>query len=125
MINVCQNLQFIGLLYDVAGVLALGIPFATKRLKIILEEAASKWDHNIDVEKNLIGQRLDTGVGTVLLVVGFLLQAGAQIWQEVPLVVGTSLLGLLVLGGLSYLVVRGKLRQRDQAKLKELRDARN
>ena len=124
LIGVFQNLQFIGLLYDAVGILVLGIPLATKGLDTMLKEAGTYWDSNIPVARSLILQRMDSGVGTVLLGIGFLLQASAQIVHQAPPGVGMPLLTVLILAIPTYYgVVRRKLLKRQlkvvQAKLQE------
>ena len=111
--DIGQNLQFIGLIYDAVGILVLGIPFVTKSLDTVLEEAGTSWDYSPPIARSQVLQRLDTRIGTALLVVGFLLQAGAQICHQVPFSVGATLLLLLVLTiSIYYAALRPRLRER-------------
>ena len=68
------QLNSVGLLYDGAGVIALGFAFFLKSIKAMTVESGSYWGGNNALLGSLIQQRTDGVAGTLLLIVGFLLQ---------------------------------------------------
>jgi len=68
------HLGSVGLLYDGAGVVALGFAFFLKSTKAMMVESGTYWGGNDALLESLIQQRTDGVAGTILLFVGFLLQ---------------------------------------------------
>ena len=69
-----HNLQIIGLIYDAAGIAVLGIPAAFRMVDEIAAQSGTYWDYNPNIAKALSTARVDTTVGSVLLLAGFLIQ---------------------------------------------------
>ena len=69
------NLNLLGLLYDGCGVVILGIPAFLKAKKELFAEAGSYFDYNKPQLRNSIAFRTDTAMASVMLLIGFLLQA--------------------------------------------------
>ena len=91
------NLQSIGLIYDVAGILILGIPVMFRSVDRILAQSSEYWDYSAPVAKALSSRTSDTFVGSILLSAGFILQIAAQIGCYATRNTGLFLIGALVL----------------------------
>lgn len=119
------NLQVLGLIYDVFGILALGIPLATRGMGAILNESATSWDSNKHAEKALVAGKLDAIFGTGLLVLGFVMQITAQFLSPVSQVVGVTFLGVLAVATpLYYGWFRRSRIRRNLATINSLREQR-
>ena len=90
-----HNLQFIGLIYDAAGIVILGIPAVFRMVDEIAAQSGTYWDANVHLAKALSTARVDTTVGSVLLLSGFLMQV-ASLYSSVamPLVSAIVLIAL-------------------------------
>ena len=96
------NLQTVGLIYDVAGILILGIPVMFRSVDRIYAQSGTYWDYSLPVAKALSGTTLDTFFGSILLTLGFALQIAAQLGFMTTPITGVSLLGLLLLSVSAY-----------------------
>ena len=96
------NLQTIGLIYDVAGILILGIPVMFRSVERIYSQSGTHWNYNRPVATALSGATLDALVGYILLTFGFALQIAAQLGFMATPIAGLSLLGLLLLSVAVY-----------------------
>jgi hypothetical protein len=67
-----------GLLFDVIGVLGIGIAFLFKTSTDIYKQSATYFDYSVITAKVLIAEKHDVIFGTIFLCVGFLLQLVAQ-----------------------------------------------
>lgn len=91
MIEALQNLNVLGLIYDGVGVTVLGIPSLLESAKNTHRESATYWDGNKPLMQRLIRAKFDTSAGSILLIVGFVLQLLAtlkvqgSLWAAVPL----------------------------------------
>ena len=104
------NLQSIGLLYDVAGILILGIPVMFRSVDKILAQSGTYWDYSRPVAKALSGATLDTFIGSILLSLGFAFQIGGQLGFWTSRNVGLFLIGLLAFSvGLYWIWLRRAL----------------
>jgi hypothetical protein len=115
------HLSSVGLLYDGAGVVALGFAFFLKTTKAMMVESGTYYDGNDALLESLIQQRTDGVAGTLLLMVGFLLQwfasLGAHSDQS-----GKILFIVLILISLAYVAfLRGKLMSLQVSRGKALR----
>ena len=69
-----MNLQIAGLIFDATGIMILGLPALVRPVKQISEQAGTYWDGNLHLAMALAFSRVDTGTGSVLLIIGFPLQ---------------------------------------------------
>lgn len=74
MIEKILTFTSVGLTYDLAGVIVLGMAFFRKGRSTILAESESRYDYNSDILKSLIISRIDGILGSILLMMGFFLQ---------------------------------------------------
>ena len=103
--EITENLQMIGLAYDVVGIAVLGIPAVRRMSTEIAAQVGTSWNYNSELAKGLSDARVDTVFGSCLLIIGFIIQA-AGVWGfQGTWICGVLLLGLLVL--LIVLWVRG------------------
>ena len=72
-----HNLQIIGLIYDAAGIAVLGIPAVFRMVDEIAAQSGTYWDANPHLAKALSTARIDTTVGSMLLLLGFGIQVVA------------------------------------------------
>lgn len=93
--DVIVNLQSIGLLYDVFGILILGIPIVFRSADRIHEQAGTYWDLSSPVVKSLSSQTWDTFIGSVLLFLGFVFQLAGTFGYRAPTNCGLTLVCLL------------------------------
>lgn len=94
------NLQAIGLFYDLAGILILGISVVSKWTDVISQQSGTSWDYNASLAEALSASKLDALIGTILLALGFGFQLAAQMGCS-----ATSTLGLLLLCSLILVAV--------------------
>ena len=91
-----NDLQTIGLVYDLVGILVLGLPLVAKGMNTIINQSKTYWDINKPETERMLAERLDVGLGTLVLVLGFSLQIAAVQWfPKVPTVLGWTLIGAL------------------------------
>ena len=90
------NIQSIGLLYDVAGILILGLSVMSRWSDVILSQSTTYWDFNAPLAEALSASKLDTLFGSLLLALGFSLQFAAQLGWYASRTAGLFLLGALV-----------------------------
>lgn len=95
--NIIENLQIIGLLYDVVGIGVLGIPALRRMTTEIAAQAGTYWNYNSELAKGLSEARVDTVAGSCLLIIGFLIQAAGISGIQAPWICGALLIGLLAL----------------------------
>lgn len=69
-----DNLTALGLLWDGVGIFVLGIPALFRVQYDIEREAGNYLKYNIHELRNRIATRVDIGIGSILLMVGFVLQ---------------------------------------------------
>ena len=121
MNSILSNPQTIGLIYDVVGILILGIPLALRgRLPIVMQQATQRWDFSLPPAKEIIAARWDATFGTLVLAFGFALQIVAQYCAEVPPGCGVGLfVGLLTFGALYCFWFRRYTIERQMAKVAE------
>ena len=90
-----HNLQFIGLIYDATGIAILGIPAVFRMVDEITAQSGTYWGANLPLAKALSTARVDTTVGSVLLLAGFLMQvASLYSFVATPLVSAIVLIAL-------------------------------
>lgn len=70
-----QNLQMIGLMYDATGILVLGVPAVFRMVDEIASQSGTYFDYNVHLVHALAKARVDTTVGSILLLFGFVIQA--------------------------------------------------
>ena len=92
-----DKLQIIGLIYDATGIAVLGIPAVFRMVDEIAAQSGTYWTGNPHLAKALSTARIDTTVGSVLLLVGF----GTQVvslcgFVTTPLVSAIVLIALVV-----------------------------
>jgi|SRR5882672_12906056 len=102
----------VGLAYDAAGIFVFGVPAVILSTEQIASAGESFWDYDAGAMRKLVEQRLDTFVGSLLLVAGFLGQftsavglvlfvpAAVAVWVALPFVL------------ICYLMLRSRLVQR-------------
>ena len=73
-----HTLQSIGLICDATGIAVLGIPAVFRMVDEIAAQSGTYWDANLHLAKALSTARVDTTVGSVLLLAGFLLQIASH-----------------------------------------------
>lgn len=69
-----DSLQILGLAFDAAGILVLGVPSVFRMVQEVADQATTAWGYNIQVVHGLSGGRVDVTVGSLLLFFGFVLQ---------------------------------------------------
>ena len=79
-----HHLQIIGLIYDAAGIAVLGIPAVFRMVDEIAAQSGTYWNANTHLAKALSTARIDTTVGSVLLLAGFLIQITSLYSLVVP-----------------------------------------
>ncbi len=116
-----EDLQTIGLFYDLVGILILGVPLAKRGTTAIVEQASTHWDINLPAAEEAVSAKLDATFGTMVLALGFLMQIVARFTVNVPLAFGCLCLAALA-GGASvyYLWWRRHSLQRHTKKILEL-----
>lgn len=104
-----MDLQVMGLVFDLAGILVLGLPPLVRVVDEIAGQSGSHWDHNPKTVQILSAARVDLAAGSSLLAVGFGMQAAAICGFSVPSAVAASLvlLGLPAIGLLYFCWLRG------------------
>lgn len=100
MTNSIFTLSACGLAFDGFGVAVLGYAFFSRTLKSLETESGTYWGGNNALLESLIQSRTDGISGTLLLVVGFVLQwfgaVGAEEWLVAAILY--AVLALLLLG---------------------------
>ena len=98
------DLQTIGLTYDLVGILILGYPLVMKGMKSIISRSGTYWDNNPHEVRRMLEERIDVGLGTLVLVVGFGMQIVAvQCAVAMSPVLGWSLIAALIVCLVAYL----------------------
>ena len=97
-----ENLQFIGLLYDAFGIAVLGIPAMWRMTTEIAAQSNVTWDYGSYLVRELSISRLDTTVGSCLLIFGFTIQLAGAIGFRADCFWGVVLVSLLVLFVTAY-----------------------
>ena len=95
--EIAENLQIIGLLYDVVGIGVLGIPALRRMTTEIAAQAGTSWSYNSQLAKGLSETRVDTVAGSCLLIIGFSIQAAGVWGLQTPWICGALLIVLLAL----------------------------
>lgn len=99
-----MTLQIIGLIYDAAGISILGIPAAFKVVDELTAQVGTKWNYNRAFLKALTLARIDTTVGSLILLVGFSIQI-ASLMGHATIHFGSYLLiGILFLFLVLYFI---------------------
>lgn len=102
MIEALCNLNVIGLVYDGLGVAILGIPSLVESAEDTHRESGTYWDSNEPLMQRLVRAKFDTSAGSVVLVLGFIMQLLATLGVGgTPLIVAL-LWALIVVLPLSY-----------------------
>ena len=87
-----MNLQIVGLVYDAVGIFILGISAAFTIVDELSAQVGTKWDYNLALLKAFSFARIDTIVGSLILLVGFFIQIA-------------SLMGYATIHSGSYLLI--------------------
>ena len=126
LLNKMENLQVVGLIYDIAGVLALASPIVFRGAKTISLLSATRFNGNTELMRDLITTRLDTFFSGFLLLTGFALQVVPMLVERFwPQCSGPFLLLFLFMAFSLYYCFRPSLidarvdRQRRQKEEKE------
>jgi hypothetical protein len=69
-----QNFQAIGLMYDAVGILVLGVPAFFRAVPEIQAQSGTYYNYNKALAESLSMARVDLTMGSVVLIVGFILQ---------------------------------------------------
>ena len=106
-----SSLQTIGLVYDFVGILILGVPLVTVGAKTIIARSGTYWDANPNEVRRMLAERIDVGLGTVVLAAGFGMQIAGQhaSMASIPPLVGASVLVALVVVLVVYMAWLRKL----------------
>ncbi len=72
--RITENLQIVGLFYDVVGVLVLGLPIGLRGVSQIAKLSATSWTYNRAQAEDFAVASVDAFFGTLLMSVGFVLQ---------------------------------------------------
>ena len=101
------DLQVVGLMFDLAGILVLGLPPLVRVVDEIAGQSGTHWDYNPNAIRILSAARVDLAAGSVLLALGFVMQAAA-IWgfSVSSVAVLMMFLGLPTLGLLYFCWLR-------------------
>ena len=91
-----QNLQIIGLVFDAAGIFVLGIPALFIDRKDIAAQTGTQAGGNPALAKALLSARLDTMVGSFLLLAGFGIQIASLFGSATRPLVGALLTAILL-----------------------------
>ena len=100
MIEPVLSFEALGLVYDVAGVIALGFAFLSKNIKTVKSESATRGDYNLDLAESVVTTRTDGIFGSLLLISGFMSQFAALFHVSSPTLVAV---GYALLGGINIL----------------------
>lgn len=90
-----MNLQIVGLFYDAAGVVTLGLSSIFRMVPQISLQTASYWDFNQELAKAFAYARIDTTTGSILLLVGFSTQIASLVGYEATTIGSYIYLGIL------------------------------
>ena len=120
-----MNLQVIGLIYDAAGISILGGPAVFRMVDEIRAQSGTYWNGNPALARALSLARIDTTVGSLLLLSGFIIQITALQGYTVPPVVIDILVPVLVIFVLLYwLCIRSLLSESLVNRVAEQRQGR-
>ncbi len=97
-------IQFVGLTFDAVGIIVICVPLLRLSADKIAEQTAGHYDYNEPGITALAYSRIDTIAGSILLLLGFVLQAISLIIYPNSLTraLMIALLCLLVVGLLVY-----------------------
>lgn len=100
------NLQTIGLVYDLVGILVLGVPLFAVGAKTIIARSGTYWDSNPNECRRMLAERMDVLIGTVVLALGFAMQIAGQYppLATVPPLFGWSFTAVLFVVLIVYVV---------------------
>ena len=113
--------QVIGLLYDAAGILILGVPAVFRMSQEIQAQAGTYFDYNVHLAAALASSRIDLTVGSLVLLVGFFMQLAGNLGYVYYVSVGWSLgIGCLAFVAIYFVFFRRWL---SNALLKRVRAA--
>ena len=100
-----QKLQFVGLLFDAAGVLVIGVPAVLRRVDEIMQQSMIPFGYGEEQVRLFAKNRVDISSGSVLLLLGFLIQALA-VYGPPGSIAWVVLLGtLLPASGIAYYMI--------------------
>ena len=94
------NLQIIGLFYDAAGVVTLGVSSLFSMITQIKTQTGTYWNYNPELAKAFSYARIDTATGSLLLLIGFSIQITSLLDYR-----ATHLGSYLSFGGLAFFFV--------------------
>lgn len=101
------DLQVVGLTYDAAGIAILGVPAAFRMVDEVKAQSGTYWNWNPPLARALSYARIDTTVGSCLLLCGFAFQiASLTGFQSVHYLGPALLVGLVVLFLLYWSLLR-------------------
>ena len=126
IIRIGEDLQTIGLTYDLVGILILGYPLVMKGMKTIISRSGTYWDNNPHEVRRMLEERIDVGLGTLVLVVGFGMQIVAVQWAvKLPPVWGWSLIAALFVLVAAHLAwIRRFMLARQEARIRKQIEAK-
>ena len=75
-----RDLQIIGLIYDAAGIAILGIPAVFRMVDEIAAQSGTYWNGNPHLAKALSTARIDTTIGSILLLFGLHNSGSVPVW---------------------------------------------
>ena len=96
------DLQIIGLIYDAAGITILGIPAAFRMVDEVKAQSGTYWNWNPPMARALSYARIDTTIGSCLLLFGFGFQISALTGYKSAHYVASALLLALIVFFLLY-----------------------
>ena len=109
--GILTNAATLGLMYDALGISILGLPAFLRTKHDLKREAETHVGYNSAVLENAILLRMDTAIGTAMLVVGFIFQFLGSIGVRLSISVGwLAVIGLAAFPLLYWLVWRRRLR---------------
>lgn len=77
-----MDLQLVGLLFDLAGILVLGLPPLVRFVDEIAGQSGTHWGYNPKAVRILSAARVDLAAGSILLALGFGMQAAAILCRD-------------------------------------------
>ena len=91
-----QDLQIVGLVVDAAGIFVLGVPALFFTRKDIAAQTGTQAGGNPALAKALLSARLDTMVGSILLLAGFVIQIASLSGSDTPPFVSAPSIAILL-----------------------------
>ncbi len=102
-------LNSVGLVFDGVGVVILGFAFFTRSVKAMAVESGTFYDGNDALIKSLIESRTDGIAGTLVLLLGFVLQLLSAIGVECVVAAKVLLVSLVGLMLIYCFLIRSRL----------------